>query len=288
MKTPDGNSARPQLTFMVGLPRSGTTWLQRMLGGHPEIGTAQESHLFNHFLGSQIAAWDHLLTFEDGRGGIGVPAYQTEDTFLETLRCQVHNTLAEANEYHTCKVFIEKTPDHIRHLLDIQRVLPDARFIIVTRRPADIIESMMSAGAGWGSEWAPTSILRAIRLYRFYSRKGFSDFQQADQNRIHVVSYEDLKANTRTTMTTTLSFLGLNTNPKIVSALLAENTPLHLYGEFARRQGSSNVKEPEGFIRAKKGTLNVLQRILVHIFIGNGPDFRAPEHVAAENLAQTA
>ena len=40
----DATSAEPRLVFLVGLPRSGTTWLQKLLGNHPQIGTAQESH----------------------------------------------------------------------------------------------------------------------------------------------------------------------------------------------------------------------------------------------------
>ena len=33
--------------FIVGAPRSGTTWVQRLLTAHPRIVGGTESHLFN-------------------------------------------------------------------------------------------------------------------------------------------------------------------------------------------------------------------------------------------------
>lgn len=43
--------------FIVGAPRSGTTWLQLMLARHPAISTCQETHLFSSYLGPMHKAW---------------------------------------------------------------------------------------------------------------------------------------------------------------------------------------------------------------------------------------
>lgn len=32
--------------FVVGHPRSGTTWLTKLLGMHPRLGSVSETHLF--------------------------------------------------------------------------------------------------------------------------------------------------------------------------------------------------------------------------------------------------
>ena len=38
------------LVLLVGAPRSGTTWLQTMLGAHPDVVTPQETDLFSRYL----------------------------------------------------------------------------------------------------------------------------------------------------------------------------------------------------------------------------------------------
>jgi len=272
--TPDSLKSNPDLVFMVGLPRSGTTWLQKLLGNHPDIGTAQESHLFNHFLGSQIDAWDRMISFEDGRGGIGVPAYQEEAEFLDMLHRQVREVLSKSDEYETGSVFVEKTPDHIRHILDIQRVVPEARIILVMREPADIIESMLSAGSGWGRHWAPGSIVSAIRLCYYFSRKAAADYKQADQSKIHIVQYEDLKENTEGVLKNILRFIRVDASDDSVEQMQNSRFELHRYGEFALKAGSTLVEEPEGFARKKKGKLNLFQRMVIKSTIGKESFFR--------------
>ena len=70
-----------QLVFLVGCQRSGTTWLQKVLGGHPQIGTAQESHVFDQFIGPAMRFWDRVVGTDVGRGGVGLPAYLTRGEF---------------------------------------------------------------------------------------------------------------------------------------------------------------------------------------------------------------
>jgi hypothetical protein len=270
----DSAASNPDMVFLVGLPRSGTTWLQKLLGNHPDIGTAQESHLFNHFLGSQINAWDHMIAFEDGRGGIGVPAYQKENEFLDMLHRQVREVLSKCDEYEKGSVFVEKTPDHIRHILDIQRVLPEARIVLMMREPADIIESMLSAGSGWGRHWAPGSIVSAIRLCYYFSRKAHADYKLADQSKIHVIRYEDLRQDSSSVLRSLLTFMKVDSSDASIEKMQSSKFELHRYGEFARIAGSTLVEEPEGFARKKKGKLNFFQRLIIKGTIGRESFFK--------------
>ena len=269
--------ANPELVFLVGLPRSGTTWLQKLLGNHPEVGTAQESHLFNHFLGKQIESWDHMMAFEDGRGGIGIPAYQRESEFMDMMHRQVREVLGKCDEYSKGSVFLEKTPDHIRHILDIQRVVPEAKIILMLREPADIIESMLSAGSGWGKHWAPGSVISAIRLCYYFSRKASADFSKADKSKIHTVRYEDLRKDPDGVIQGLLEFMKLDASKESVDLMKNSKFELHRYGEFAERSGSTIVEEPEGFARKKKGKLNIVQRLLIRATIGKETFFSDAE-----------
>src|SRR5438876_565526 len=38
------------IVFVVGAPRSGTTWLQTMLAAHPEVASPQETYIFSAYV----------------------------------------------------------------------------------------------------------------------------------------------------------------------------------------------------------------------------------------------
>lgn len=264
---PQSDNPLPELVFLVGPPRSGTTWLQTMLGNHPVIGTSQESHLFNHFLTHMIRSWDHLKGFDDGRGGIGLPAYQTEAQFIQMMRDIVFEVLGNADEFHENPVFLEKTPDHILNMQEILRVLPGAKFIYMIRRPEDTIESMLCASQSWGRDWAPDNILKAISTYRYFAKKGTTDLQNINASQVVKVKYEDLVADTSKELTRILDFLGLDASDRTVSHMINAKSALKKYGDSASKSGNQ-VVEPAGFARAVKGRLNWVQKLLVRLFLG--------------------
>ena len=257
-----------KMVFLVGPPRSGTTWLQGILSNHPEIGTAQESHLFNHFLQPMINSWKHILTFEDGRGGIGLPAYLTEDDFLELLRDTAERVYSNVPEYNENKLFLDKTPDHLRCIADIRSVFPDARIIVLLRKPEDVIESILNAAESWGQNWAPKSTFFAIRKYQyFFSSPGTEELLLSDPG-ICVVRYESLKACPTTTLKTILKYLNSPVDDRTLQTMLHQGFTLHKYGEFGELSGIE-VKEPATFARKKKGSLHWLQKRLISLLLAN-------------------
>src|SRR5215212_1014119 len=75
------------LLFIVGCPRSGTTWLQRLLAGHPDVRTGQESDLFDIYLGPQLRAWKRELDpAVSGRGGVGLGCYLSDGEYMRHLK----------------------------------------------------------------------------------------------------------------------------------------------------------------------------------------------------------
>ena len=80
------------MVFIVGAPRSGTTWLQRLLATHPRIRTGQESKLFRWYIAPQLRMWAMETTRErnretaNGRGGTGLSCYFREEEFGSVLK----------------------------------------------------------------------------------------------------------------------------------------------------------------------------------------------------------
>jgi len=253
-----------KLVFLLGPPRSGTTWLQGLLANHPDIGTAQESHLFNHFLQPMINTWNDLLQFDDGRGGIGLPAYLTEEEFMNTLRDTAQRIYSSVPEYHNHKIFLDKTPDHIRCIEDIRKVFPDAPIIVLLRNPADVIESLLSASKSWGKNWAPKSVVSAVRKYKyFFSTPGTGKLILEDPS-LCVIRYENLKAEPENTLRTVFTYLNFAVDDQSLDRIINKTHSLRKYGEFALRSGR-NVEEPTQFARVKKDKLTWLQRKVIAI-----------------------
>src|ERR1700682_5616707 len=74
------------LLFVVGCPRSGTTWVQRLLATHPGIRTGQESDVFDQYIGPQLRTWQHELDPQaSGRGGVGLGCYFQDGEFRRLL-----------------------------------------------------------------------------------------------------------------------------------------------------------------------------------------------------------
>lgn len=114
--------------FIVGLPRSGTTVVERMLGSHPDVRSAGELNDFiaqlaweaDRFLGEPLAApgLDAVsrIDFESlGQGYLQRTAWRTQGA----------------------PVLIDKLPNNVLHAGFIHRALPTARIICVRRNAMD-------------------------------------------------------------------------------------------------------------------------------------------------------
>jgi hypothetical protein len=252
------------LVFLVGCQRSGTTWLQKVLGGHPQIGTAQESHVFDQFIGPAMRFWDQVVSIDAGRGGVGLPAYLTRGEFDALGREMVERVLAHADEYHARPVFLEKTPDHVSYVDIIHRLFPAARVVMVVRRPEDVVESLLAAGRDWGRNWAPRSVLRAAWRWRRAVREGMEQLASVPAEQQLLVRYEDMREDPVAQTCRVLEFIGVDADQELVVRLCDEPSELNKYGHFARQSGN-RVQEPEAFRRARKGSLNPLQNLLVRL-----------------------
>jgi hypothetical protein len=111
----------PKYVFLVGCPRSGTTWLQLLLSQHPAISSCMETHLFVSL--SRLAeTWDWHKT--DVRGN-GFQAVLPEDEFVALLRSFATAVL---DRIGNGTVILEKSPAHVRVAPLILRIIPEAWF----------------------------------------------------------------------------------------------------------------------------------------------------------------
>lgn len=147
-----------KLVFLIGAPRSGTTWLQLLLARSPFVVTAQETHLFNVFLSSIVDEWNRL---RKGSQRTGVSLVLVDEEFRRLLRNTSGCVLAKiAQSKPSATVVLDKTPDHVRCWREILEAWPQAHFIHIIRDPRSVVASLRVASRSWAASWASSRISR--------------------------------------------------------------------------------------------------------------------------------
>lgn len=198
------NDIRP--VFILSLPRSGSTLLQRVLIGHPAISTSAEPWLvLNHLtplLGDRIKASYSSTTaavahreFIERAGG--------EAVYHEALSQFFHKLYSSARK-GDARYFIDKTPRYYCILPHLARIFPDARFIFLFRHPLAVHASIMTT-------WSKNGYRR---IYRFHTDiyQG-PDLLAAGQRELGEkavsVRYEDFVSDPETSLREICEYLGL-------------------------------------------------------------------------------
>lgn len=252
---PDGRN----LVFITGCPRSGTTWLHRLIASHPLVTTGQESNLFDFYIGPQLRTWKDEFKYYDGRGPNGLHTYVTEAEFIEALRNYALSLLGKV-EIKPGGVFLDKTPSHVCFLKEIHEIFPEAKIIIIYRHPVDVVASLLSAGKSWGRIWAPRNVMGAVRMWKHYVRCGMSDNKSIPSGQLYETNFEKIKENGRRILGEIFDFINLPYASDDLEHYLQKNRPgnpamtmIPLYGEFAGR----HIMEPEGFYKKKESDRHV-------------------------------
>ncbi|MGZ8218220.1 sulfotransferase family protein, partial [Methylomagnum sp.] len=150
--------------FLVGCPRSGTTWLQIILGNHPKIATARETHLFDVYLHRLYDRWDSEEKSQD-KDGLRILLSRSEfDGLCGQFASAVMNKIAAVKP--GAALVLEKTPGNIKKHKLIKQFFPDAKFLHIVRDPRAVAASLLAAKQEpWGN-WAPNDVYSAARMWR--------------------------------------------------------------------------------------------------------------------------
>jgi len=250
------------LIFVVGCPRSGTTWLQRLLMSHPKIHSGQESNVFDMFVGHQLRMWKLLMSKKEGRP-VGLPAYFKESDYKRILKSYLMDLLAPMiGSLPETDYFLEKTPGHALFLDEIKELLPDARFIYILRDVRDVVASLVAASRGWGKSWAPSSVEASAKTWVRYLETVNQFKSKVSADNFFEVRYEQLNSPlAEEVLAQIFQFLKLDYSVEQIKAAIDANridksaksggTPIPVFGEFENRFGPVS-KEPEGFFRKGK------------------------------------
>lgn len=248
------------IVFIVGSPRSGTTWLQRLLATHPNVRTGQESDLFDAYIGPQLRAWRRDLDPAiSGRSAIGLGCYLTEADFRRLLREYMLKLLEPmVGSLGPSQLFLEKTPSHALYIPEIVEMLPESRIIHVLRDGRDVTASLLASAKSWGANWAPRKARDAARMWAVHVEAARRAASSLPKEQFLEVRYERLYETPVPSLKRVCEFLGIDWSDHDTQRAVEVNTtkraketggtPIPVSGELQKRSGEV-LKEPGGFVR---------------------------------------
>lgn len=254
------NSTEP--IFVIGLPRTGSTLIERILGAHPEVFAAGELYAFRleaqRLIGGRTPAevYRHLADQPDrlDSGALG-------RAYVEGTRPRTGRT----------KHFVDKMPRNALWAPLIHRALPNARFILTDRDPMDtgyaLFRTLFNRGYHFSYD------LEQIGRYMIAHRRLTDALKSTLPDRALLeVRYEELVNKPQAQVHRLVGFCGLDWHDDLLA--------FHRSDGAVTTASSHQVRRPLytssiGKWRAVAGKLEPLRRVLAD----GGIDPQGPEPV---------
>ena len=205
----------PTPIFILCVPRSGSTLLQRLLASHADISTTSEPWVLIHQIYAMResgirAEYSHptsaraLEAFASEYLPGGVDGYWAA---VRDFTLRLYEQAAQGKQF-----FLDKGPRNGFVADDILRIFPGGRFIFLWRNPLAIASSATETfGAG------KFNIRGAHRADLYEGIPRLIDAYEANSERVHALRYEDLVTTPDAEIRRALDYIGLPFDDSLTS-----------------------------------------------------------------------
>ena len=184
--------------FMFGFPRSGTTLLDTILRSHPMIDVIEEKPATNNL----------IYTLNNLTNNSLININDIDNKKIEEINLNYFNEITSyTKKIDSKKFFIDKMPLNIIYIAEIQKIFPEAKFIISLRHPCDCVLSSFIQNFKLNDSMSNFLTLNdtarlydlVMKLYTIYKKKFSFNFTE--------IKYENIVTNFNPEIKTLLEFL---------------------------------------------------------------------------------
>ncbi|NEP11740.1 MAG: sulfotransferase [Symploca sp. SIO2C1] len=262
MNNSNKNTSNDFPIFIVGLSRSGTTLLRKIMNKHSDVWIAErETHYFDDLRVRMTGFEQQPLNPEQiklcqdyflalghrvyGNGGDPEQSWINR-TELETL-AESLGTGADSYFEAFCRFCAqsnnkirwgEKTPRHVFRISEILTRYPQAKIICMLRHPGGVVASSRDK---WKREQMPDhqrtrlknsySIVITILLWRGAFKAALKAHQEFGEERIYIQRFEDLLADPESAIKALTAWLALDYQSSMIEAPSSNSSYSELYGK---------------------------------------------------------
>lgn len=212
--------------FVVGCSRSGTTLLQSLLAAHPDVATFPETRFFwqilahaprrRHLIRLGLATGREMQYLKEMLERFGQDELMT---FLPnqpwTFRRSVEIYLATLDHLakrQNGRLWVEKTPFHIRYVNTIERFVPSPLFVHIVRDGREVVASIVDRARKHPGFFGGQDEKYGVRLWNDCIEKTRINMKKENH---HVVNYERIVDETDKKMKSIGNFVGLKYKPEM-------------------------------------------------------------------------
>lgn len=214
--------------FLVGCPRSGTTLLQQLISNHSIVFSFPESHFFDRgFGGANIlfkiikrilgGYWLHycIIQWRKKIPNINneIPLskiYLNRGKVVKEFRLQMDYLTQKAG----ARIWLEKTPAHLRYIKIITKYMPNVKFIHIIRNGKDVIASLNKLGESGLKQWSRYANIE-LCIERWNESINISNQYVKDGSHL-MVSYEKLLENCELELKRICKYIGIDYEQNII------------------------------------------------------------------------
>jgi hypothetical protein len=272
-----------RLVWMLGSPRTGSTWLMQLFAEIPEIAVIDESYLPLH-----LVPIDHTVPdgeyFEHGQRADD-PHYFFAKRYLSELRPELRELimrglmrqLRELGQTTDPKWIVIKEPNGSHASDSVMSLFPESRLLFLVRDGRDVIDSLIDAMLARDSWWQQSQVSDEPRIVN--ERMAFINhhanlwlqrttstqraFAATPEHLRLRVGYETLLADTATGFGEMLDWLGMEVEPEAVRSAVEKRAfssiPADKKGPGMRARSANPGQWRE---RLRPGEIELVEKVM--------------------------